>query len=457
MKTGIRQNRNEPDIIEKIAKDLCIKNGINPEDRIEMIPHKYNAQGELRTKPVWLNYKEEAFHVLRASQEIEAYPLIHSLNDRDNIRICGHHELSTIEQLLECMKDGNVVAGALCADGHKGYAQPIGGVIAYDNQISVSGVGSDISCGNLAVRLDVQASEIKDHLSRIADDLNRDISFGVSRSKDLNLEPSMTLDEAKSASVHAKPEHIVNLARKQLGTIGGGNHYLDVFEDEDGFVWIGVHFGSRGIGAMIYNHFMKASKRRDGENTILDLSSDLGERYKLSMEMAGRFAWEGREYAVELARQIIGGNITKRVHNFHNYAWEESHRGKLLTVVRKGSTPCFPNQEGFVGGSMGDNAVIVEGIDSEESKRMLYSTIHGAGRVFGRKQAKDIFRKEDMMKWMHSKNIQLRGGELDESPMAYRRLTDVLREHEQTTKVNHILKPLIVLMAGNDVIDPYKD
>lgn len=457
MKTGIRQNRGKTDIIEDIAKNICINKGLNPEDRIEMIPHKYNAKGEIRTRPLWIDYKEEAFATLRKQQEDEADIRIKEINDSNNLHICGRHELSTIEQLLECMNHGNIVAGALCADGHKGYAQPIGGVIAYDNQISVSGVGSDISCGNLAVRLDVKASDIASNISQIADDLNRDISFGVTRYKSLDREPSMSLDEAKASAVHVKPEHLLNLARKQLGTIGGGNHYLDIFEDEDGFVWIGVHFGSRGIGAMIYNHFMQASGSKDGENTILDLSSDLGERYKLSMEMAGRFAWEGREYVVELARQIIGGNITKSVHNFHNYAWEELHNGKLLTVVRKGSTPCFPNQEGFVGGSMGDNAVVIEGIDSDESKKMLYSTVHGAGRVFGRKQAKDLFRKEDMLKWMNEKNIQLRGGELDESPMAYRRLTDVLKEHQHTTKINHILKPLIVLMAGNDIIDPYKD
>ena len=112
------------------------------------------------------------------------------------------------------------------------------------------------------------------------------------------------------------------------------------------------------------------------------------------MELAGRYAYAGREWVIERVRKIIGGAVTDMVHNHHNYAWRENHDGRDLWVVRKGATPAFPGQRGFVGGSMGDDAVIIEGVDSEEARASLYSTVHGAGRLFGRKEAKRRFSRD---------------------------------------------------------------
>jgi len=148
----------------------------------------------------------------------------------------------------------------------------------------------------------------------------------------------------------------------------------------------------------------------------------------------------------------------------------------MYIVVRKGATPAFPGQRGFVGGSMGDDAVIVEGVDSEDSKKSLYSTVHGAGRVMSRTKAAGKFRwkKVDgkrvrvqksegviswnmLNEWISEKGVKLRGGGTDEAPQAYRRLTNVLREHEGTIRILHTLKPLGVIMAGENEFDPYKD
>ena len=128
-------------------------------------------------------------------------------------------------------------------------------------------------------------------------------------------------------------------------------------------------------------------------------------------------------------RQIIGGAVTDMVHNHHNYAWRETHDGRDLWVVRKGATPAFPGQRGFVGGSMGDDAVIIEGVDSAEARASLYSTVHGAGRLFGRKEAKRRFTQAQMDAWLQERGVLLLGGDLDESPMAYRRLPEVLAQH----------------------------
>jgi len=139
--------------------------------------------------------------------------------------------------------------------------------------------------------------------------------------------------------------------------------------------------------------------------------------------------------------------------------------------VRKGATPAFPGQKGFVGGSMGDDAVIIKGVDSPGSREALFSTVHGAGRIMSRTAAKGKFikvgtkrirqdglvRHDEMMKWLRDRHIVLRGGDLDEAPQAYRRLPDVLAAHAGTIRVLHTLHPIGVAMAGRDIVDPYKD
>src|SRR5271165_4625760 len=138
---------------------------------------------------------------------------------------------------------------------------------------------------------------------------------------------------------------------------------------------------------------------------VIDEDSELGRRYIAAMELAGRYSYAGREWVVERVRRIIGGSVTEMVHNHHNYAWRENHDGRDLWVVRKGATPAFPGQKGFVGGSMGDDAVILEGVDSPEAKASLYSTVHGAGRLFGRKGPKRRSPREEMERGLNARGV----------------------------------------------------
>jgi hypothetical protein len=153
----------------------------------------------------------------------------------------------------------------------------------------------------------------------------------------------------------------------------------------------------------------------------------------------------------------------------HN-CWRENHNGQDMWVIRKGATPAFPGQRGFVGGSMGDISVILEGVDSDESKTALYSTVHGAGRVMSRTAARGkINRKtgqvispgavsrEMMLAWVHDQHVELRGAGTDESPHCYKRLPEVLQHHSATVRILHTLKPMGVAMAGEHEFDPYKD
>lgn len=397
--------------------------------------------------------------------------------------IFGEHEPKTLEQFEDVMR--NAERGALMADGHLGYIMPIGGVAAYDNVISPCGVGFDIGCGNKAIKLDCKAEEIKPDLDRFLDTIQETISFGVGQKNNTRVE-SPLFDEWMMWRVYDESvrEKMMKLAQEQLGTVGSGNHYVDIFEDEDGWAWVGVHFGSRGLGHRTCTGFLnlavngKWEEKAKEQEVLLDLDSDLGDRYFIAMTLAGLYAYEGRDWVAVKVAEIVGANITDEIHNHHNYAWVEEHGDKSYVVIRKGATPALPGQRGFVGGSMGDDAVIVEGVESEKSKKALYSTVHGAGRVMGRREAAGRYKwkrneekgrkvltqvsegkisREMMNEWLTRAGVKLRGGGTDESPHVYRRLDEVLKEQGETIKVLHTLKPLGVVMAGEHEFDPYKD
>jgi tRNA-splicing ligase RtcB len=390
------------------------------------------------------------------------------------IKIFGEHDERTKEQMTRCMQYGSVAGGVLCADGHLGYAQPVGGVIAYEEHISVSGVGFDIACGNMAVRLDVPKAAIADRVGPLLAEIAGTISFGIGRKNAEKVEHAVFDSPLWQESEVSDP--LKQMARAQLGTVGSGNHYVDLFADEDGLVWIGVHFGSRGLGHKTATAFIKLAGGADGVDvapTVLHQDSDLGRQYLAAMRLAGEYAYAGREWVVERVRAIIGGEVLDSVHNHHNYAWRERHGERDLWVVRKGATPAFPGQRGFVGGSMGDDAVILHGVESDVGAASFYSTVHGAGRVMSRTAARGRTRKDpatgkrirepgrvrhdEMQAWLREAGVHLVGGDLDEAPQAYRRLPDVLAHHAGTVAIEHTLKPFAVVMAGADVFDPFKD
>jgi len=386
-------------------------------------------------------------------------------------KIFGEHDAATIAQIERCVEAGGERA-VLCADGHKGYAQPIGGVIAYTDKISLSGVGFDIACGNLAIRTDATRAQVASAMEEIMNDVVRDVSFGIGQRSKTRIDHELFDDPAWQLS---PMRELKQTAANQLGTVGGGNHYVDIFADEEDRIWVGVHFGSRGLGHKTATHFLKAAGGKDGMDvppTIVSEASPLGQDYISGMMLAGRYAYAGREaVARHVVRGILRANAVEEVHNHHNFAWREEHDGKKYWVVRKGATPAFPGQKGFIGGSMGDDAVIIEGVDSPTSREALFSIVHGAGRIMSRTAAKGKFvkidgkrirrdglvRHDDMMKWIADKNVVLRGGDLDEAPQAYRRLPDVLAAHAGTIRILHKLTPLGVAMAGRDIVDPYKD
>lgn len=389
----------------------------------------------------------------------------------DGIPVWGECDDQTLNQMKRIKENAKVPDYvALMADNHLGYSVPVGGVVAYEGAINVNGVGFDIACGNKAVLLDCDASRVKSDIYRTMNDVQKHISFGIGRKNNERVEHELFDDSAWNEL--AILSSLKDKAIEQLGTVGSGNHYVDIFVDDLERIWVGVHFGSRGLGHSIATHFIKAAGGKDGihaEPVILDEDSDLGAQYIKCMELAGRYAYAGRDWVCKRVSAILRGEILEEVHNHHNFAWKEQHFGKDLWVVRKGSTPAFPGQRGFVGGSMGDISVILEGIDSEESRCSLFSTIHGAGRAMGRTQAagkrcrrtgkqltQGAISQEQHADYMSRFAPEVRGGALDESPLAYKRIDEVLEAHKGTVKILHTLTPIGVAMAGNEY-DPYKD
>ena len=442
-----------------------------------------------------------------------------------NIRTFGPVDDRSLDQLRRCMEAGDADFGVLCADHHPGYSQPIGGGIAYEGHVSPSGVGYDIGCGNKAVQTRLTRENLAElgGVERVMREIERRISFGMGvPAQEVTDHP--VLDKIAEAPFEPQRK-LRDLARKQLGTVGSGNHYVNLFEDETGRVWVGVHFGSRGFGHKTASGFLAlaqglpfddAERKRlgvkvsegemDSPPVLFAIDSELGQSYVEAMELAGEYAYAGRDTVVAKVLEILGTEAVHEVHNHHNFAWLEEHFGRTYWVVRKGCTPAQPGQEGFVGGSMGDDSVILEGVEGEGSKESLYSTVHGAGRVMSRTEAAGKIRRrtvyacsvrdcpftvpakeykgepcpdhpaakmrkirtEELVRpgrvdWdavraqLREQGIVLIGGGADEAPEVYKRLPDVLDAHAGSIRVKHTLRPLGVAMAGRDVFDPYKD
>jgi tRNA-splicing ligase RtcB (3'-phosphate/5'-hydroxy nucleic acid ligase) len=426
-----------------------------------------------------------------------------------NIRTFGPVDERSLKQLERCMTVGQAEYGVLCADHHPGYSQPIGGAVAYEGYVSPSGVGYDIGCGNKAVQTDLTRADLErlGGTERIMREITRRVSFGMGVPARERVDHPV-LEKIRHADF-APQRKLAGLAESQLGTVGSGNHYVNLMEDEQGRVWVGVHFGSRGFGHKTASGFLalaeglafdaRASEgEMDSPPVLLEVGTELGESYVAAMELAGEYAYAGRDVVVAKVLEILSAEAVHEVHNHHNFAWREEHQGRTYWVIRKGCTPARPGQEGFVGGSMGDESVIVEGVESDEAEQSLYSTVHGAGRIMSRTQAAGRMRyrkrwacsnrdcdrlfdsagsrcpehpgsgmlktrvgeqlKPGLVDWPSVQaRLREQGIVLIGAPEVYKRLPDVLEAHAGSIRIKHTLRPLGVAMAGRDVVDPYKD
>jgi tRNA-splicing ligase RtcB len=399
--------------------------------------------------------------------------------------VFGDPDAGAVRQIETCLQDERAVAGALMADHHLGYSMPIGGVVAYKGAISPSGVGFDIACGNKAVRTNVPVAELLGTgpiLRAIADR----VAFGLGRNNSDPIEHSVLEDERWKIIDGLDPK-LREAARVQLGTVGSGNHYVDLLSDEDGWLWVACHFGSRGFGYKVASGFLSIATGKtftdripeSEDPAVLDIGTPSGDTYRELMELAGDYAYAGRDYVIEQVLSVLDNpEVTESVHCHHNYAWFEDG----LWIVRKGATPLTSEPE-FIGGSMGDISVIVSG--TGEDIGALGSAPHGAGRLMSRTKAAGKFKKQTVTRTApdgstYTKKIRVRdkstalidfdevkselaqrgvsvwGAGADEAPAVYKDLRTVLSQHSNI-EVKHTLTPIGVVMAGEDIFDPFKD
>jgi tRNA-splicing ligase RtcB len=360
----------------------------------------------------------------------------------------------------------------------------------------------------------LKVSDIDD-FAPIATEISRRISFGVGVKNDKQIDHEV-IDHIRDAAFPGQ-RALLDLAASSLSSVGAGNHYVILVADEDDNIWAAAHFGSRGFGHKTANGFLSLAQggnfddhapegEMDSPPVLIPVDSDLGQAYIDAMNLAGEYAYAGRDLVVERVLDILGADEVRSVHNHHNFSWPEEHDGRKLWVVRKGATPAFPGQEGFVGGSMGDISAIVKGKDGAAANVALNSTVHGAGRVMSRTKAAGKWRKVwvcgqrgcdfplntpkaanahpkkgacprhqnitprkvrvrqgGQIDWeaaradLQKRGIELRGGGADEAPGVYRPLDDVLAVHHDQIEVVHRFRPLVAVMAPADTRDPYKD
>ena len=344
---------------------------------------------------------------------------------------------------------------AIMPDAHQGYGMPIGGVAALDGYISPNMVGVDIGCGMCAVKTNI-ASIDQEGLKNILFLIRLSIPVGFKHNQerqDYNLMP----DPLQGREIVGQQ---YESALKQIGTLGGGNHFIEIQKGSDGFIWLMVHSGSRNIGFKVAQHYNKlaismneryfSSIRKEWELAFLPIGSEEGNAYKLEMDYCIAFALANRSLMMEKIQKAVGtvavGCKFEPVINIaHNYAAMENHYGKNIMVHRKGATRARETDIGIIPGSQGTKSYIVRGLGNKES---FTSCSHGAGRTMGRKQAIRSLSLEEETAQLESQGIlhSIRSQkDLDEAPGAYKDIRTVMENQRDLVEIMVELTPLAVI------------
>lgn len=346
-----------------------------------------------------------------------------------------------LEQFESAMNSEHTVKGALMPDAHTGYTLPIGAVIATDGFVFPSYVGYDIGCGMCAIKTTFKCDEVINNSEQIMNQLYEDLPVGFSKhckDQEFDSDPH-DLTDAGYEIFKAKD------ALKQLGTLGGGNHFLEIGKDENNTVWIITHSGSRGFGHGIAQHYMKLAsptgKASEGHFGF-DVNTKEGSDYIRDLNWALVFALANRRMIIQIVFKSISKHIDgdidweSLINRNHNHA--ELKDG--LWIHRKGATHAEKGMMGVIPGNMRDGSFIVEGKGNPDS---LYSSSHGAGRVLGRKKAKETLDYDEFVKTMDGITAKKTKNLLDESPMAYKNIFEVMELQKDLVDIKHHVKPII--------------
>ncbi|MCK5625154.1 RtcB family protein [Candidatus Pacearchaeota archaeon] len=353
---------------------------------------------------------------------------------------------------------------ALMPDAHQGFGMPIGGVMATKNVVIPNAVGVDIGCGMCSVKTSIKVEDFDiDTLKKIMGEIRKTIPVGFSHRQ--------TSCEDKEMPLGAKPIYMKIVseewasASNQLGTLGGGNHFIEMQKGDDGFIWIMIHSGSRNLGHKVASHYNNIAKELNKkwassippsyDLAFLPLDSNEGKAYLEEMDYCVEFALANRQkmmddiqniiYSIMFDDKKIDVEYQPMINIAHNYAVMENHFGENVMVHRKGATKATKGLKGIIPGSQGTCSYIVEGLGNKES---FQSCSHGAGRKMGRKDAQRRLNLEEEKTKLEEKGIihSIRNvKDLDEASGAYKDIDQVMVNQNDLVKILVKLEPLGVI------------
>lgn len=381
----------------------------------------------------------------------EKHPIKMWLNDADEGTLNQIKNLANLPFIFKHV--------ALMPDAHSGYGMPIGGVMATDNVIVPNAVGVDIGCGMCAVKTNMRSEELLTNtLKEVLSGIRRRIPLGFEHQAERQSE-SMMPEGHDIDKLHVVRNNYT-AALKQLGTLGGGNHFIEIQKDENGFVWVMIHSGSRNLGYKVAEHYNNKAKKLNAMwRTTVDTKADLaflsfetveGIQYYLEMRYCVDFAFANRKLMLtkiqESFADIVPTCTFDTIINIaHNYAAWERHFDKKVLVHRKGATSAKTGETGIIPGSQGTASYIVEGLGNPES---FMSCSHGAGRRMSRSQAVKSLNLDEEMALLNSQGI-IHGirhkKDLDEAASAYKDIEEVMTLQKDLVQIRHTLKPLAVI------------
>ncbi len=344
---------------------------------------------------------------------------------------------------------------ALMPDAHSGFGMPIGGVLAADGVVVPNAVGVDIGCGMCAMPTNICNADAG-NLKRVLAHIRATVPVGFAKHEKAQDEIYMPVALSLPPVVASQYEN----ARHQLGTLGGGNHFIELQKGSDDFIWVMIHSGSRNLGkqvADIYNRKAKDMNRRwhslvpaSFDLAFLPLSSDEAVNYIDEMNYCVRFALANRRMMMDRVKDALVAvfgevNFGEMINVAHNYAAMEHHFGKDVMVHRKGATRAGAGETGIIPGSMGTKSYIVKGRGNADS---FESCSHGAGRVMGRREAQRRLSIDEQVELLNSRGIihgMRHQRDLDEAPGAYKDIDMVMANQTDLVEVVTELTPLAVI------------
>jgi tRNA-splicing ligase RtcB len=383
------------------------------------------------------------------------------LQQTGRLKIYGAKEIehSAKKQMELAMSLPVTVQGALMPDAHTGYGLPIGGVLATENAVIPYAVGVDIGCRMALSIIDEGESFLKRYSYQIKMAIKEFTHFGNEGALEFEQEhPVLDNPAFQSTELLRK---LQAKAVRQLGSSGSGNHFVEfgiitLYEDNTlglpakDYLALLSHSGSRGLGANIAQHYTKIAMdtcklpREAQQLAWLDLNSEAGQEYWISMNLAGDYAKACHERIHANLLKALGLQSLKTIENHHNFAWEDTLAdGKKVIIHRKGATPAHAGEWGIIPGSMTTAAYLVKGKGIDNS---LYSASHGAGRAMSRKRARENMTASGLKKMLSDANVTLIGGSVEENPLAYKDIENVMAAQQELIAVEGRFLPRIVRM-----------